>query len=503
MEAQDSNQKPGFPLNLETEASGPLNTVMDQSTPLTKHEQDYNALLGSIPKFPGSHDHPIGSEVQDNHQSHTGPMQAGNTPEDWTVEDVFKVQQENNAAFLDGIRLISSNERSTIAQVVQTEFQNGMERVFNCIKNFIPQPAQAPTASTITELRAHLKKEKDYVQKLSIEYDNLLQHTHKKKQDLGKANAKLDDALRERDQLRQLLDGGSLANSDKATDDSIRGNWKALAYNIRCLARHLAQNPPQQQLDDIARERLRFVARDYYTLLEDEDYRELILMGYLWVTVQDNVFDAVESVWGGPELKAFKAVRDRIITRIGDGINIPNNDDPVAYAARWLAQGSAMMGNLWERDDRGIRCLVLAETKLLRPFYSTRQSMADRCGRKVTDQLRDILSSAIELDEMMMRSKAIFQVHWQDRSQSLNSATMWNQNVMDSVASKKTLSPRSRVVFFISPVVYKTGTADGQRYDAQMCWPRLLWSATDHASLLTPYERGKIRMASCVMREKE
>ncbi|KAF5982891.1 hypothetical protein FBULB1_4080 [Fusarium bulbicola] len=458
---------------------------MDQKTPLTKHEKDFDALLGSIPNFPGSPDNPIGSEVQDYHQCHTGPMQADNIPKDWTVEDVFKFLRENNAAFLDNFRLVSSNERSTLAQVVQTEVHNGMDRVFNCIKSFIPQPAQAPTASTVTELLAQLKKEKNSVQKLCSDYNNLVQHAHKQKQDLGKVNAKLDDALRERDQLRQLLEGGSLANSDKTTDDSIHAKWTQLFYNIRCLARYLAQNPPQGQLDDIARQRLRFVDRDYRTLLEDEDYRELILMSYLWVTVQYNAFDAVETVWGGPKLRAFKAVRDRIISeylqqpfffivsltleaRIGDGVNIPNSNDPVAYAARWLAQGSAMMGNLWERDDRGFRRLVLTEAKLLRPFYSTRQSMVDRCDRKVTDQLRDILSSAIELDEIMMGSKAIFQVHWRDRSQSLNSANMWNQNVMDSVASTNTLSPRSRVVFFISPVVYKTGTADGQRYDSQM-----------------------------------
>ncbi|KAF5972606.1 hypothetical protein FCOIX_9246 [Fusarium coicis] len=468
MEAQNSNRKPGFPLDLETEVSGPLNTTMDQGTPLTKVEKDYNALLGSIPKFPASPDHQIGAEVEDNHRSHTGTMQAGNSPEDWTVGDVIKVQQENNAAFLDEYRLTSSNEKLNLAQVVQSELQNGMDRICNYIKRLAAQPVQSPTASTITELRAQLKKEKNYVQKLSGDYSNQVQHSHKQKQILENLNAKLDDALRERDQLRQLLEGGSLANSDKATDDSIQGKWKEISYNIRCLARHLAQNSPQQQLDDVTRERLRFISRDYRTLLEDEDYRELILVSYLWVIVQDNAFDARETVWGGPELGAFKAVRDRIITRIGDVINIPNSDDPVAYAARWLAQGSALMGSLWERDDRGFRRLVLAEAKLLRPFHSTHQSMADRCDRKVTDQLREILNSAIELDEMMMRSKAIFQVHWRDRSQSLNSATMWNQNIMDSVASKKTLSPKSRVVFFVSPVVYKTGTADGQRYDSQM-----------------------------------
>ncbi|KAH7225706.1 hypothetical protein BKA60DRAFT_631029 [Fusarium oxysporum] len=455
MEAQGPSQKPGFPLNLETEVSGPPNAIMDQGNPLTKLEEDYNDLLGRIPKFPAFSDLPIGSEFQDKPQNHPVPMQSNTTPEDWTLGEIFGAQQENYTVFLDNYRVVSSEERSDLAQVVQTEVQNGMDRVFNYVKSFIPQPAQASTTSTTTELRAQLKKEKNY-------------HSHKQKQDLEKVNARLDDVLRERDQLRQLLEGGSLANSDKATDDSIRGKWKELAYNIRCLARHLAHNPPRQQLDDIARERLRFIAGDYYTLLEDEDYRELIIMSYLWVTVQDDVFDARQTIWGGPELKSFKAVRDRIISRVGDGINIPNCDDPIAHAARWLAQGSVMMCNLWERDDRGIRRLVLAEAKRLRPFHSTHQSTADRCDRKVVDQLREILGSAIELDQMMMRSKAIFQIHWRDESQSLSTAEMWNEDVMDSEASTKILSPKSRVIFFISPIVYKAGTADGQRYNSRM-----------------------------------
>lgn len=154
--------------------------------------------------------------------------------------------------------------------------------------------------------------------------------------------------------------------------------------------------------------------------------------------------------------------------RVGDGINIPNCDDPIAHAARWLAQGSVMMCNLWERDDRGIRRLVVAEAKRLRPFHSIHQSTADRCDRKVVDQLREILDSATELDQMMMRSKAIFQIHWRDESQSPSTAEMWNEDVMDSEASTKKLSPKSRVIFFISPIVYKAGTADGQRYNSRM-----------------------------------
>jgi len=155
--------------------------------------------------------------------------------------------------------------------------------------------------------------------------------------------------------------------------------------------------------------------------------------------------------------------------RVGHEIGIPNCDDPIAHTARWLAQGSVMMSNLWERDDSGERRLVLAEARRLMPFHSTPQSTSDRCDRKVTDQLRDILGLAIELDQMMMSSRAIFQIHWRDRSQSCSrTAQTWNEGAMDSEASTNTLSPKSCVLFFISPILLKFGTADGQRYDSNM-----------------------------------
>ncbi|RKL33576.1 hypothetical protein BFJ72_g9800 [Fusarium proliferatum] len=467
MEVQGPNQKPELSPGPETELSGPLNTLVDQNTPLTKDEEFHfdTSSVQEISDFSEFWDCP---EEETNDRAHPASAQSYFTLSDRNVEEVLQAQQANHTAFLEEYRNISSQHISRVEQVMRTEHETGMERFVNYVKSLIPQPAQASAAPTITELRAQLKKETNYTQKLSADYNNLLQHSHKQKQDLGKVNAKLDDALRERDQLRQLLGGGSLANSDKTTDDSIRDKWKVLAYNIRCLARHLAHNPPQQQLDEVAKERLRFVARNYHTLLEDEDYRELILMSYLWATVQDDVFDARQTVWGGPELQSFKAVRDRIISRVGDGISIPNCDDPIAHTARWLAQGSVMMSNLWERDDRGMRRLVLAEAKRLRPFHSTPQSTADRCDKKVTDQLRDILGTAIELDQMMMGSKAIFLTHWRDQSQNHSPAEMWNEGAMDSEACTNALSPKSRVIFFISPILRKVGTADGQRYNSNM-----------------------------------
>ncbi|KAF4335272.1 hypothetical protein FBEOM_10922 [Fusarium beomiforme] len=154
-----------------------------------------------------------------------------------------------------------------------------MDRMFNCLKSFAPRPAQV-LSSTTRELSAQLKAEKNKVKAFASDYDKLAQLSDKQMQDLRKANAKLDDALRERDHLRQLLEGVFPANSDKTTEDGIQGKWKELDYNIRCLARLLNHYPSQQQQpDDLALRRLRFLTGNYRSLSRDEDYREFFMMG--------------------------------------------------------------------------------------------------------------------------------------------------------------------------------------------------------------------------------
>jgi hypothetical protein len=127
-----------------------------------------------------------------------------------------------------------------------------------------------------------------------------------------------------------------------------------------------------------------------------------------------------------------------------------------------------MMSKLWDKDHAVLQRLVNVEAKCLRPFYSGGQPRNDRSEKSILDQLRGIMDSAIELDKMMMCSKAIFQVHWRDRSQKPDLTQRYNKDVMVSEAYENDLSPKSRVRFYISPVLYKVGTADGQSYDSRM-----------------------------------
>jgi hypothetical protein len=148
--------------------------------------------------------------------------------------------------------------------------------------------------------------------------------------------------------------------------------------------------------------------------------------------------------------------------------NPSENKPSIAYIAKWLAQGATMMSQLWKKDSTAVKRMVHTEAKRLRPFASDHRFKLDRVDKKVSDQLSDIISSAIELDQMMMSSKAVFMIHWRDQSQKPGPLERWNPEVMEAEAYEQDLSEKSRVKLRLSPILYKVGTADGQNYDSRM-----------------------------------
>lgn len=87
-----------------------------------------------------------------------------------------------------------------------------------------------------------------------------------------------------------------LVNSNKISDDLIRGKWNTMAYNIKALASTLLTHcPPMKQLQPQENGRLCTISRmtpEDYNFLQDEDMRSLIVQKYLWQSV-------VSSVLGG------------------------------------------------------------------------------------------------------------------------------------------------------------------------------------------------------------
>lgn len=127
-----------------------------------------------------------------------------------------------------------------------------------------------------------------------------------------------------------------------------------------------------------------------------------------------------------------------------------------------------MLSHLWGDDPKAVRALANEETRRLRPFFPAQNESFYRTEKKVWDEIKAIIEGAVELDQVFMSSKAIFQVHWKDESQKPAIRFRFNSEAMDAVCHNKDLSPRSRVVMTLSPFLYKLGNADGQNYDCRM-----------------------------------
>lgn len=79
--------------------------------------------------------------------------------------------------------------------------------------------------------------------------------------------------------------------------------------------------------------------------------------------------------------------------------------------------------------------------------------------------MKGILEGALELDRLIMGSKAIFIVFWGNDLQRTTDRLQYNPETMEVVASNHPISELIPVIFLTSPVLYKVGNADGQNYD--------------------------------------
>ncbi|CAM1506716.1 Fc.00g063570.m01.CDS01 [Cosmosporella sp. VM-42] len=291
-------------------------------------------------------------------------------------------------------------------------------------------------------------------------YENLVQLYNKATSKI----AGLEEALQKQYAQRQGSTRSPLANSKKATDSAIQSKWKQLQYNIHNLAFFLAKIEPSGELDEVIHMRMRGITTSYMAFLRNEDYRELILQAYLWVLVHRQVFDGQAGAWAGEDEFHLKTLKDNILLKVGEKECI----DTLPRVARWFAQGSVFLDELWIQDDRVITGLIRDETRRLYPFLENSPASQERPRARVWDELQGIVKTALELDRMMMNSKAIFQIYWKDESQKPTRFKRYNMANMEAVCHERELSPQSIVRFFVSPMLYKVGNADGESYDTRM-----------------------------------
>ncbi|RGP65284.1 hypothetical protein FLONG3_9260 [Fusarium longipes] len=370
-------------------------------------------------------------------------------------------------------KLDSFFEKLREGQVRQDEMiQSRLDMIDSSIKTFKPQPAKGSTTPTLKKLREQLKTEKDEHKDLKNKHkllwkenDDLVQ----KYQELEEMNAELRDALAERDQQQLLLEGGSLANASKETDSTIAVLWTQLAYNIRNVAHLVAHSPGTQSLGDTVIHRLRLVTVNFRQFLSSQDHCIDLMQGYIWVLLRLRVFRVNQPLWGGLGSNYLKLAKECFYERITSVQNDSSEREvALANAGRHFSQMTAMLGELWDDDEALINSTINKEVKMLEPFFLQYHGRLDRADQKISEQLKDIFRIAIKLDKIMLTSKAFFECTWHDPWQSPPSIQLFNEVFMTSENHETMLTPKSRVLFFVSPILTKTGTADGQNYGDMM-----------------------------------
>ncbi|KAG7422330.1 hypothetical protein Forpe1208_v000680 [Fusarium oxysporum f. sp. rapae] len=180
--------------------------------------------------------------------------------------------------------------------------------------------------------------------------------------------------------------------------------------------------------------------------------------------------------------KVDEAVKERDeLRRLADGANwtgsnttsagfAPEVDNPsrpgptLRHIARWFAQGTALFGHFFGRDQNAFRHEAHSEVERLKLFCNID---ADKSGTDFQQEIKAILEAALDLDEMLMSSRAIFLVRWPQDEQS-KILQRFDANQMDSLAHTNELSSKTIVRFFISPMLIKVGNADGFNCDREM-----------------------------------
>ncbi|KAI5466204.1 hypothetical protein BGZ63DRAFT_420707 [Mariannaea sp. PMI_226] len=314
--------------------------------------------------------------------------------------------------------------------------------------------------STISGTHLHLKQQLDEALQQKGEAQNIIVHLE---QQLDKVQGQLENARKERDAQRRIAEGGNLANSTKATGEAIISTWKQLDYNIKSLANFIAKEqlkqPELEQLDNHASEIFLAMTKNWRTHLNNEDTRDFLFQGYLWHKVHYIILSTTRTTWlrnnNGPlkqiknSLIGTRAIRSRFLFRIlRDGqLRVQ-----LSFIVSWI-----MTESLNHVITREVKHLV---------SLGENSTSSNRREKKIWDELKTIFECALNLDDMLTSSKAIFTIRWQDACGIRGGKRLFDPDTMEAIGWVKPLGRRSNIQFLTSPTLYKRGNADGQHYDS-------------------------------------
>ncbi|KAH7197176.1 uncharacterized protein B0J16DRAFT_366416 [Fusarium flagelliforme] len=283
------------------------------------------------------------------------------------------------------------------------------------------------------------------------------------KQQLKESDSRLAKALEERDEYKRISDGNDWTGSVKVSDDDVQDKWKQLDYNIRSFAKALAKCPVTPPTTDLAKERFSIIASHWMDLLGDQDYREWTIHAYLWVVVQNVVFIGSGKIWGGDHVWGFKRLREVLLEHAFKNHRFGLPGPSIRHIARWSIQGASLLGHLSRRDPERLKRVVRRELDQVKDFCDI---VLSKSNVDFLQGMLDIFENALELDEIFMKSKAVFAIR--TCTPAKQEQSRFDANMMEALAYSETLSSQTIVDFNVSPVLVKRGNADGCKYRNKM-----------------------------------
>ncbi|KAF5663105.1 hypothetical protein FHETE_7672 [Fusarium heterosporum] len=376
----------------------------------------------------------------------------------------FQHQEARVTSFLSNSERMVQTQTSALQQV-----RNQLANITNSFGNTVGQWLRHPATNEASSLYREIKKSRRRFATVNEQNQQLRSEKEALEKQLAESALALTNAIEERDEQRRLVESANWPGSVKVSDDVIKSKWKQLHYNIRSMARTLAKCPVRLATDRVVIYRLSLIVDKCDKIIADDNYKELIIQAYLWIVVHSQIFKERGNIRDGGHLCGLKTVRDELI-ELASVADEPGHSGPsIRHVARWSAQGASLFVHFLGRDSKVFKQLLIDETKKLGSFCKI-VSRESETGLLL--EMKGILETALDLDDMLMSSKAIFWVHWALVEQS--DPAHYIANEMEAVAYSKELTPKTSVKFEVSPMLVKMGNADGCNYGSSMVLSKAL-----------------------------
>ncbi|KAL2213742.1 hypothetical protein CC79DRAFT_1362539 [Sarocladium strictum] len=247
---------------------------------------------------------------------------------------------------------------------------------------------------------------------------------------------------------------GKLSRGNKICDRAFKENWETMAYKIRALAHVLSQLKRTQYLHPELEE----VAHDgekYIKIAKDKNCNRYIFQALLWKVIDNDIFQGLSSAWESHPLRLLQSFKQESMGPL------LKNTDAAEKLGAWISDGTYHLRSAMDHAKaEPLQELVnQASDKLLRMVHPSERTGA---GEAIKRDAHAIFLIALEMHKMMLSSRAFFETIWVDPGLRHGKKLPFDPSTMESLASS---GEPKYVLWALTPILYKTGNADGQHYD--------------------------------------